>query len=217
MEDIIENLVMQCSTDDQRVRENVYREMSHGVMVSNLSVAVARELAESEEFINKLRIAGVLHDIGKLRLNRYLESGYKDKLVVEQMRYVREHSSLSGEILEENGYPEDIVKAVRYHHENFDGSGYPEGLKGEDIPYMSRIIRTCDVFSALTTDRSYRRAFDSDTAVSMMIDEITNYDMKVFLAFQRVYHSDDFKKLEILNVFPDRVQQNELRLFIKEA
>ena len=84
-----------------------------------------------------------------------------------------------------------------YHHENYDGSGYPENLRGEDIPIGARILRVADVFSALVSDRTYRSAFDADIAVELMIDEVKNFDMEVFLAFQRVVHDIDMD--EFLN------------------
>ena len=75
-----------------------------------------------------------------------------------------------------------------YHHENYDGTGYPENLAGEEIPIGGRILRVCDVFAALSSDRPYRTAFDVATVVELMIDEIKNFDMEVFLTFQRVIH-----------------------------
>ena len=82
-----------------------------------------------------------------------------------------------------------------YHHENFDGTGYPEGLNGNDIPQGARILRVCDVFSALVDRRIYREPLDIDSAVETMIDEVKNYDMKIFLAFQRVIHEDEMEIL----------------------
>ena len=87
-----------------------------------------------------------------------------------------------------------ILETILYHHENYDGSGYPENLEGEDIPLGARILRVCDVFIALTSDRSYRRALDVDTAVQLMIEEVKNFDMEVFLAFMKVVHEVDVNK-----------------------
>ena len=85
-----------------------------------------------------------------------------------------------------------------HHHENWDGSGYPDSLRGEEIPYGARILRVCDVFSALISDRPYRKAFDSATAMELMIEEIKNFDIKVFLAFQRIIHRDEsYKELSL--------------------
>jgi len=98
------------------------------------------------------------------------------------------HSLLSYNIVKSRGYNERVCETILYHHENMDGSGYPENLTGEDIPEGSRIIRVCDVFAALTTDRPYRKSFTKDEALSLMIDEINSFDMRVFLAFEHVVH-----------------------------
>ncbi len=74
---------------------------------------------------------------------------------------------------------------------NYDGSGYPYCLQGEEIPIGARIIRVCDDFVALISDRAYRKAFDSKTALLMVIDEVRHFDMKIFLAFQRIINTTD--------------------------
>ncbi len=84
---------------------------------------------------------------------------------------------------------DSICDTVRYHHENYDGSGYPDNLAGEAIPLSSRIIRVCDVFAALTSDRPYRKKFSEEEAIALMIEEINHFDMRVFLAFLRVVHN----------------------------
>ena len=195
----------------------VSEEMRHGVEVSNLAVKIARELGEEEEFCDKIAIAGVVHDIGKMELTRHLFSENTDTLVIEHIKYVRLHTEYSYKILMQAGYPEDIAKAVYYHHENYDGSGYPDNLRGDSIPWMARIIRVCDVFAALTSDRSYRKAFDKKTALDIMIDEVADYDMRVFLAFQRIFHRENGFDREMLRNSVNESQSRQLELFIKEA
>ncbi len=201
----------------KQIRETVYSEMRHALEVSNIAVFISKELGKEQKFCDDIAVAGVLHDIGKLRVNRYVYSDESDDtLVVEQMKYVRMHSTYSRDILADQNYPENIVEAVYHHHENYDGSGYPDGLKGNNIPEMSRILRTCDVFSALITDRSYRKAFDKKTAMAIMIDEVEDYDMEVFLAFQRVFHSNAFPDVKKLQEMADKLQMENLSLFEKE-
>jgi len=174
------------------IDEDVSEAIEHGIQVSNMAYLLARELGVGEEECEELAKAGVLHDIGKLRLAHYL---YKDnQSAVSQMRYVRTHSKLSYDILKDRGYSDFILKSILHHHENYDGSGYPDNLSGEEIPYGARILRVCDVFVALMSDRPYRKAFDMETALSLMIDEVKNFDMEIFLAFQRVIHSIDIEK-----------------------
>jgi HD-GYP domain-containing protein (c-di-GMP phosphodiesterase class II) len=110
---------------------------------------------------------------------------------IEEMRYVRLHAKLGSELVRKEGYGDEIGDIVLYHHENYDGSGYPFRMQGEEIPLGSRIIRVCDVFVALISDRAYRKAFDPETALLMVIDEVRHFDMKIFLAFQRIINTTD--------------------------
>ena len=169
---------------------NLTEEISHGIYVSRLARDVTRALGHDEEMQYDMALAGMLHDIGKLRLANYIygEATAESPLMIEEMKYVRMHSLLSYDIVKSRGYNERVCETILYHHENMDGSGYPENLTGEDIPEGSRIIRVCDVFAALTTDRPYRKSFTKDEALSLMIDEINSFDMRVFLAFEHVVH-----------------------------
>lgn len=180
------------------VKEDLEYAISHGIIVSNLAYYVAKELGENEKFCSDIAMAGMLHDIGKLKLSKYLYGRNKDTLKIEEIKYVRMHSTFSYKILKEMQYSAAILNAVYHHHENYDGSGYPDNLKGEDIPWGARILRTCDVFAALVSDRPYREAFDIETAIELMIDEIKNFDMEVFLAFQRFINSEQFDSVKKL-------------------
>jgi HD-GYP domain-containing protein (c-di-GMP phosphodiesterase class II) len=167
----------------------------HGICVSNIAYLIGKEMGLSKEQCYDLARAGVVHDIGKMRLSRYLYGRNEDTLAIEEMRYVRMHPMFSYEILKEYDYSAFALNSVLYHHENYDGSGYPENLSGEEIPLGARILRVCDVFSALISDRPYREAFDIDTAVELMIDEVKNFDMKIFVCFQKVIHYDKIEDI----------------------
>ena len=169
--------------------------LKHGIVVSNLAEMVAKELGMPDDFVEKMSQAGLLHDIGKLRIANYLYGRQNGELKVEEIKYVRMHSVLSYGILKKQGYEHTILDAVLYHHENYDGSGYPNNLKGENIPLGARILRVCDVFGALVAHRPYRDAFTADKAVRLMIREIKNFDMECFLALQRVVNRDEFDRL----------------------
>ena len=131
-----------------------------------------------------------------------------DTLVVEEMRFVRMHAQLSYELLKDRGYSDFILQAILYHHENMDGSGYRiifpgrRFLRGED----SADLR---LYSALTSDRPYRRAFDRDTAVELMIDEIKNFDMEIFIAFLRVVHDHPQRVIHLESI--EGIIEGELR------
>ncbi|MDO4554049.1 MAG: HD domain-containing protein [Lachnospiraceae bacterium] len=172
--------------------------LNHGICVSNLAYAVAKELGLSGEECHKIAVAGLLHDIGKIKLNTYVYQR-ENTLAIDQMRYMRLHSSLGYAILKDRGYDEEILEAVLYHHENYDGSGYPKNLKGDVIPVGARILRVCDAFGALISNRPYREAFDKETALDIMVEEVKYFDMRVYLAFQRVSHSEELNR--ILDIF----------------
>jgi HD-GYP domain len=173
---------------EKAVDFNISTEIEHGIRVSNLAYWISRELNLSEEESYQMAIAGMLHDIGKLKLSHYLYEE-KEKLNIDTLRYIRKHPTLGYEILA-NKYSKLVAESILHHHENYDGTGYPDNLSGEEIPLGSRILRISDVFAALTSDRPYRRAFDKGTALELMIEEVKNFDVKIFIVFQRVIHDE---------------------------
>ena len=164
---------------DRFLNINLAAELKHGIVVSNLAYDVSKELKLSEDVCYQMAIAGMVHDIGKLKLMRYIEGSEDDMMAIEELRYVRMHSSLGYLVLKDQGYSKLVLESVLYHHENYDG---------EEIPLGARILRVCDVYAALHSDRAYRKALDEDSIMDLMIEEIKNFDMRVFLAFQRVIH-----------------------------
>lgn len=170
--------------------------LSHGILVSNLAYRVAREMELPEAICYQMAVAGMLHDIGKIQLSQYLYGRREGGLEIEELRYTRTHPVFGYLILREHGYDREIADAVMHHHENYDGSGYPDNLEGEEIPLGARILRACDVFAALVSERPYREAFSTETAVELMIEEVKNFDMQVFLAFQRVVGEPDFETIQ---------------------
>ncbi|MGN0437216.1 MAG: HD-GYP domain-containing protein [Lachnospiraceae bacterium] len=176
------------------LNEEIHTEVAHGIEVSRLAGMLARELKLEPDVCHDIEVAGMLHDIGKLRASTYLYGGAEDTLNVEKMRYVRLHPTLGYEVVKEHGYPERVCEMILHHHENYDGTGYPGNLVGEEIPIGARILRVCDVFAALTSDRPYRKAFDSNTAVELLIEEVRHFDMKVFLPFQGIVHDEIMAK-----------------------
>ena len=183
-------------------------QLDHGLLVSHLASHLGRRLGCTDEEVQSLALAGILHDIGKIRLSRYVENG--TSMTVEEIKYVRMHSMFGCAILKRQGFSEKIQEMVLYHHENYDGSGYPKNLQGEEVPLGARILRVCDVFAALLSDRPYRKGFDQQTAVSLMIEEVKNFDMRVFLAFQRMIHEEEIPPVVWLEALPSAEQQKLL-------
>lgn len=186
----------------ERILEfNLYGELNHGILVSNLAYDLAKELGMDEERCYELAVAGLLHDIGKLKLTSYINGAEENNpLVIEEVKYVRMHSSLGYEELKGKGYSDFILESILYHHENYDGSGYPSNISGEKIPIGARIIRICDMFAALRSDRPYSKAVGTEAALRTMIDEVRYFDMHVFLAFQNVVHRKNYEMREILHI-----------------
>ena len=173
------------------IQDSLGEAITHGMVVSNLAYLVGKEMQLSEEECHKLAVAGMVHDIGKLRLRSYVYKEKEAQMNIDEIRYVRLHPALGYAILKEQGYEKYVLDAVLYHHENWDGTGYPNNLKAEKIPLAARILRVCDAFGALIANRPYREAFDSETAFSIMIEEVKYFDMHVFLTFQKVSQSKE--------------------------
>ncbi len=184
-------LEMEKKKQRKMLKEDVPEEIRHGMVVSNIAYRIAKVLECDSQMCYDMAVAGLVHDIGKIRLAGYLYGRGDNTLKIEEMRYIRMHSMLSYDILKGRDFSPRVCEAVLYHHENYDGSGYPNNLRGEEIPYGARILRISDVFSALVSDRPYRKAFDSDTALELMIEEVKNFDMGIFLAFMQVIHEFD--------------------------
>ena len=184
--------------------EDLKTEIAHGIEVSRLAGRLARELKLDNDLCHDIEVAGMLHDIGKLRASTYLYGGEEDTLNVEKMRYVRMHATAGYEVVKDEGYPDRVCEMILHHHENYDGTGYPDNLIGENIPLGARILRVCDVFVALTSDRPYRKAFDSETAVELLIEEVRHFDMKIFLTFQSIVH-DEIVARELRGDVPEKL------------
>lgn len=177
------------------IQDSLGEAITHGMVVSNLAYLVGKEMQLSEEECHKLAVAGMVHDIGKLRLRSYVYEEKEAQMGIDEIRYIRLHPALGYAILKEQGYEDYVLDAVLYHHENWDGTGYPNNLKAENIPLAARILRVCDAFGALIANRPYREAFDIETAFSIMIEEVKYFDMHVFLTFQKVSQSKEIEKM----------------------
>lgn len=163
----------------------------HIKRVVEYSMAIARHLSDPLTDMEDLRLAAVLHDIGKI--------GIRDSVLLKQARldqdeiaHMREHPLVGEDILEHIEQMKKVRKIMRAHHEKWDGTGYPDGLKGDDIPVHARIIAVADTFDAITTDRPYRKAADWKTAV----EEINrcsgrDYDPATVHAFMRACEAGD--------------------------
>jgi len=153
--------------------------------------AYVEQLGESlgfgEEDLQELRIASWLHDIGKIGVPEsiLLKPGPLD---AEETRIVREHPVTGENMLKPLKSLRRILPVIRHHHEKMDGSGYPDGLRGEDIPLKARILQVADIYDALTTPRPYRGALPPEEALQILFSEAENgwLDPSVVLKFSRI-------------------------------
>ena len=136
----------------------------HTQRVAKYSVLIAKEMGFNNEKIDDLYRACMLHDIGKISTpdSILLKPG---KLNALEYEIIKEHVVVSYELLRDVDIYKDIAEIVRHHHEHYDGSGYPQGLKGDAIPIMSQIMTVADAFDAMTTNRIYKARKDIDTAI----------------------------------------------------
>jgi len=142
----------------------------HTERVKNYSTAIARQMRTSgthfsENFFESLYIAALLHDIGKIGISDAVLNK-QGRLSHEEMQQMQKHPVFGVEILKNLSELQDSLDGIKYHHERYDGNGYPFKLKGEDIPMISAIISVADAYDAMTTDRPYRPALSRQEAIS---------------------------------------------------
>ncbi|HZO90182.1 MAG TPA: diguanylate cyclase [Chthonomonadaceae bacterium] len=157
----------------------------HSEDVTEYALWTAEELGVSEETLRLIRIGGLLHDVGKIGVpDEILHK--PGRLTPEEYEVMKRHPRLGALIVGAVPGMEEIVDAVRSHHERWDGQGYPDGTKGEDTPFLGRLLAVADAFSAMTTDRPYRRGMDWDTALGEIKANIgTQFDPAIAQAFLR--------------------------------
>jgi putative nucleotidyltransferase with HDIG domain len=139
----------------------------HGQGVASLAVRFSRALGMTESEIEMMEYGAFLHDIGKLRVRSPILNLTR-KLTDDEYAEMQLHSALGWAIVEQAGYSPTILDVVRYHHEKWDGTGYPDGLRGEQIPLSARIAHICDVYQSMLSERSYRKAYSHDFVMAYM-------------------------------------------------
>lgn len=155
----------------------------HARRVSGFATAIGRRMRLGLESIEQIGLAAFLHDIGKI--------GTPDSILLkpsaltdEERAVMEQHAERGARMLAGIPDMEEVADGLRYHHENFDGTGYPEGLSGEQIPLVARIIRVADAYDALTSPRPFREAHDHDTAIGQLENFVgTHFDPRVVQAF----------------------------------
>ena len=167
----------------------------HSTRVTHLALEIARIMGVSGEEYDNLHRAGLLHDIGKIGIPATLldKSG---KLEPEELSLIRTHPEIGTRILEPIKAYREFIPAIRGHHERFDGKGYPDGKKGEEISLGARLIAVADVYDACISNRPYRNGMEHDKVLSIIKEGAGyNFDPEVVTAFFKV----DFMQLHLKN------------------
>jgi len=154
------NIVMLLSKKDAYTAE-------HSKEVARFSVLIATHLGLSKHQQKILNKAGHLHDIGKISISESILNK-TGNLSREEYEEIKKHAMIGSEIVSQFPNLKEVALIVKHHHELMDGSGYPDGLKGDEIPFNSQILNVADIYSALTTDRPYRLGFEPKQALEMM-------------------------------------------------
>ncbi len=178
----IEALALAIEAKDQTTHDHLQR-------VRIYAIEVAKELGVKGAELEALHAAALLHDIGKLAVPEHIIAK-PGRLTPEEFEKMKIHTVVGAEILERVRFPYPVVPIVRAHHEKWDGSGYPFGLKGEEIPVGARILSAVDYLDALASDRQYRRAMPLDDVMQQLIAESGKaFDPRVVHVLQRRYRS----------------------------
>ncbi len=158
----------------------------HSNRVGFYALMLGRALGLPEDELQTLEWAALLHDVGKIGIRDDVLKK-PGKLTPEEFCHIQSHPDRSAEIIGRVPQFSNVVAGVRHHHEHFDGTGYPDGLRGEGIPRLARVIQIADVFDALTSTRSYRKAFAWDKALGILRAESgTTFDPNLVTVFDQI-------------------------------
>ena len=177
----IETLALAIDAKDQVTHGHIRR-------VQTYTVGLAKALGMQDDLMLKaIEASALLHDMGKLGIPEHILNK-PGKLTPAEFEKMKLHASIGADILSSIEFPYPVVPIVRHHHENWDGSGYPAGLSGTQIPVGARILSVVDCFDALTSDRPYRPALSTDSALEILLERrATMYDPMVVDTFVRIH------------------------------
>ncbi len=162
----------------------------HSLRVAHLTRLLARKVGLDERMVDRMHIAGLVHDIGKIGVPETVLTK-PGKLTEEEFAWIRRHPEIGHRILKDIPQLHDILPGVLYHHERFDGRGYPEGIAGDDIPLVARVISLADAFDAMSSTRTYRPTLSRPDVLKEIVDCAgTQFDPDLVPIFVRLDFSE---------------------------
>jgi HD-GYP domain-containing protein (c-di-GMP phosphodiesterase class II) len=160
----------------------------HSERVARIAVELGREMGLPEDELSDIYLAGLLHDIGKIGIRDEV-LGKPSRLTSDEFEHIKDHVKIGHRILSGVNSISHLLPGVLYHHENFDGSGYPEGLKGNSIPFLARILAVADGYDAMSTSRPYRVALPREQVEQILIEGADKqWDKSIVESFTRSKH-----------------------------
>jgi putative nucleotidyltransferase with HDIG domain len=166
----------------------------HSRRVARYGLAIGSKLGFSPHRLERMEIAALLHDIGKLGVEAFILAK-PASLDEREMTAVRYHPLLGVRILESVKQLSDVIPFIRHHHEHFDGNGYPDGLKGDEIPLEARILAVADSYEAMTSNRPYRKAkAPSEALTELRHGAGSQFDPRVVEAFGEAFEKGHISK-----------------------
>jgi len=168
----------------------------HSARVSQYSVMLAREIGLDEQEVERVRASATLHDVGKIGVDDHVLKK-PGVLTDEEFELMKRHTIIGFEIVRQVQQLAHTLPGIRWHHESLDGSGYPDGIQGDEIPLLVRIIAVADTFDAITTNRPYQTGRDFPSALEILKKHAgTRYDPIVVDALASVYDKGYMRKGE---------------------
>ena len=195
-ENIYENLIKTLYALVNAIEARDPYTLQHSNRVTHIAVTVAEAMSCSLEEQEILKVAGLLHDIGKIgiRDDILLKPG---PLTEEEYNVIKMHSALGANIVGQLGLWDREQQIIRCHHERYDGKGYPDGLKGNEVPLLARILSVADVYDALDSDRSYRKKMDPKEIISIITEgRGSQFDPEIVDVFLKLFEEGRISKIQ---------------------
>ncbi|MBI3896242.1 MAG: response regulator [Acidobacteria bacterium] len=184
---------------------------NHCERLSEYSAQLGQRIGLPEEQIIALRRAGIVHDIGKVTVPDSILCK-RERLTEAEWKIIRKHPVVGEQICKPLKSFRLVLPIIRYHHEKRDGSGYPDGLKGDDIPITARVLQIVDVYDALATERPYKQALSTSEALEVMQKEVEQgwWDPLLFVQFRQMFHGKSHaalaQRLEMKRLEPHSIR-----------